>query len=87
MTLVLGCAARCCWWAHEDPALRHAAVSDGRIYIAIENGNVAILQASRVKNVLATVNMGSPVYSTPVPAHNTLFVVTRNQLFALAAKK
>ena len=72
-----------------DPALRSAPVSDisdGRIYIGAEDGNVAILQAGRVKNVLATVNMGSPVYTTPVPAHNTLFVVTRNQLFALAAK-
>jgi hypothetical protein len=24
------------------------------------------------------------VYSTPVPAHGTLFIVNRNQLFALA---
>ena len=34
--------------------------------------------------MIAENNMGSSVYSTPVPAHGTLFVVNRNQLFALA---
>ena len=29
-------------------------------------------------------NMGSAVYATPVPAHGTLFLNNRNQLFALA---
>jgi hypothetical protein len=28
--------------------------------------------------------MGSSVYSTPVPAHGTLFIVNRNQLFAIS---
>jgi hypothetical protein len=36
--------------------------------------------------VLAEMNMGSAVYATPVPAHGTLFINNRNQLFALAAK-
>jgi hypothetical protein len=34
--------------------------------------------------VIAENNMGSSVYSTPVPANGTLFVVNRNQLFAIA---
>ena len=29
-------------------------------------------------------NMGSAVYATPVPANGTLFIMNRNQLFALA---
>jgi hypothetical protein len=33
--------------------------------------------------LIAESNMGSSVYSTPVPANGTLFVVNRNQLFAL----
>jgi hypothetical protein len=33
--------------------------------------------------VIAENNMGSSVYSTPVPANGTLFIVNRNQLFAL----
>jgi hypothetical protein len=31
-------------------------------------------------------NMGSAVYATPVPAHGTLFLNNRSQLFALAVK-
>ena len=34
--------------------------------------------------VLAENNMGSSVYSTPVPANGALFIVNRNQLFALS---
>jgi hypothetical protein len=28
--------------------------------------------------------MSSSVYSTPVPANNTLYIVNRNQIFALS---
>ena len=31
--------------------------------------------------------MGSSVYATPVPANGTLFIMNRNQLFALADGK
>ena len=34
--------------------------------------------------VIAESNMGSSVYSTPVPANGALFIVNRNQLYALA---
>jgi hypothetical protein len=44
------------------------------------------MQAGKEKKVLATINMGSAVYGTPVPAHNTLFIMNRNQLYALAVK-
>jgi hypothetical protein len=43
------------------------------------------MQAGKEKKVLAEINMGSSVYSTPVPANGVLFVTNRNQLFALAA--
>jgi hypothetical protein len=46
-----------------------------------------ILQAGKEKKVLAEMNMGSAVYATPVPAHGTLFLNNRNQLFALATAK
>ena len=38
------------------------------------------------KKVLAEMNMGSAVYGTVVPANGALFIMNRNQLFALAAK-
>jgi outer membrane protein assembly factor BamB len=57
---------------------------DGKVYLGNEDGDIVILQAGRQKKVLATITMGSAVYGTPVPAHNTLFVMNRNQLYALA---
>jgi hypothetical protein len=57
---------------------------DGKIYIGDEDGDVTVLQAGKELKVIAESNMGSSVYSTPVPANGVLFVNNRNQLFALA---
>src|SRR5262249_43623035 len=59
-------------------------VIDGKVYLGDEDGDVAVLEASKTLKVIAENNMGSSVYSTPVPAHGTLFIVNRNQLYALA---
>jgi outer membrane protein assembly factor BamB len=58
-------------------------VVDGKVYVGDEDGDVFILQAGKQKKVLAEINMGSAVYATAVPAHGTLFLNNRNQLFAL----
>jgi hypothetical protein len=44
------------------------------------------MEAGKQYKLISTVNMGSNVYSTPVPANGTLFVTNRNQLFAIAQK-
>ncbi len=59
-------------------------VIDGKVYLGDEDGDVAVLAADQTLKVIAENNMGSSVYSTPVPANGTLFIVNRNQLFALA---
>jgi outer membrane protein assembly factor BamB len=59
-------------------------VIDGKVYLGDEDGDVAVLNADRTMKVLAENNMGSSVYSTPVPANGALFIVNRNQLFALS---
>jgi hypothetical protein len=58
------------------------------VYLGDEDGDVAVIEAGPgpKPKVIAENNMGSSVYSTPVPARGTLYVVNRNQLFALAAK-
>jgi outer membrane protein assembly factor BamB len=56
---------------------------DGKIYLGDEDGDVVILQEGKVKKVIAEINMGSSVYSTPVPANGALYIVNRNQLYAL----
>jgi outer membrane protein assembly factor BamB len=73
-------------WTHDMFAAVWGSplVADGRVYLGDEDGDVAILQAGRVKKVLGEMAMGSSVYSTPVPANGVLFIVNRNQLYALA---
>jgi outer membrane protein assembly factor BamB len=62
-------------------------VIDGKVYIADEDGDVVVLQAGKEKKLISEMNMGSSVYATPVPAHGALFIMNRNQLFALAEKR
>ena len=57
---------------------------DGKIYLGDEDGDVVIMQEGKVKKVLAEINMGSSVYSTPVPANGALYISNRNQLYALS---
>jgi len=61
-------------------------VADGKVYLGDEDGDVVVLQQGKELKVLAEMNMGSAVYATPVPAHGTLFLNNRSQLFAIAAK-
>jgi outer membrane protein assembly factor BamB len=75
------------YWVHDMFAAVWASplLVDGKIYLGDEDGDVVIMQAGKVKKVLGEMNMGSSVYSSAVPANGALFIVNRNQLFALAA--
>jgi len=76
------------YWVHDmlSAIWSSPMVIDGKVYVSDEDGDVAILEASKEKKVISTVNMGSSVYATPVPANGALFIMNRNQLFALAEK-
>jgi outer membrane protein assembly factor BamB len=76
------------YWVHDltSAVWGSAMVIDGKIYLGNEDGDVVIMQAGKEKKVLATISMGSAVYGTAVPAHGTLFIMNRNQLYALAVK-
>ena len=76
------------YWIHDVLAAVWGSpfVADGKVYLADEDGDVVVLQHGKEKKVLAEVNMGSAVYATPVPAHGTLFINNRNELYALAVK-
>jgi outer membrane protein assembly factor BamB len=76
-------------WVHDMLAAiwGSALLADGKLYLGDEDGDVVVMQAGKEKKVLAEMNMGSSVYSTPVPANGVLFIANRNQLFALAEKK
>jgi len=76
------------YWVHDltSAVWGSPLLADGKVYLGNEDGDVVILAASKEKKVISTINMGSAVYSTPVPAHGALFIMNRNQLYAIANK-
>jgi outer membrane protein assembly factor BamB len=77
------------YWTHDMFAAVWGSplLADGRIYLGDEDGDVVIMQPGKQAKVLAELNLGSSVYSTPVGANGVLFITSRNQLFALAGSK
>jgi outer membrane protein assembly factor BamB len=57
---------------------------DDKVYLGDEDGDVTVLQHGREMKVVSEQNMGSSVYATVVPANGVLFIMNRNQLYALA---
>jgi outer membrane protein assembly factor BamB len=74
------------FWKHDMFAAIWGSpmVIDGKVYLGDEDGDVAVLAADRTMKLIAENNMGSSVYSTPVPANGSIYLVNRNELFALA---
>jgi outer membrane protein assembly factor BamB len=58
-------------------------VADGRVYLGDEDGDVAILKEGKKMELLAEINMGSAIYTTPVAKNGVLYISTRNSLFAV----
>jgi outer membrane protein assembly factor BamB len=57
---------------------------DGKVYLGDEDGDVVILKTGKEMKIISETNMGSAVYSTPVPANGVLYIMTRSDLFAIA---
>ena len=76
-------------WVHDTFAAIWGSpvVIDAKIYLGDEDGDVTILKTGRKKEILGEVNMGSAVYSTPVPAGGKLFIATLTHLYALESKR
>ncbi|MDQ3068315.1 MAG: PQQ-binding-like beta-propeller repeat protein [Acidobacteriota bacterium] len=55
-----------------------------KIYLGDEDGDMTILQHGRALKVVTEMNMGSSVYGTVTPANGTLFIMNRNQIWAIA---
>jgi outer membrane protein assembly factor BamB len=58
-------------------------VADGKVYLGDEDGDVVVLQAGKELKKISQINMGSAVYSTPVAANRTLYIMTRTELYAI----
>lgn len=73
-------------WTHDMFAAIWSSpmIIDDKVYLGDEDGDVTVLQHGRELKIISEQNMGSSVYSTVVPANGAMFVMNRNQLYALA---
>lgn len=72
-------------WKHDMFAAMWSSpmIVDGKVYLGDEDGDVTVFAHGPEKKVLNEMNMGSSVYSTVVTSNGVMFVMTRNNLFAI----
>jgi outer membrane protein assembly factor BamB len=73
------------FWVHDMFAAMWSStlVADGKVYLGDEDGDVVVMQHGKEKKVLAENSMDSSVYSTVITANGVMYVMTRNNLFAI----
>jgi outer membrane protein assembly factor BamB len=69
-------------------------ITDGKVYIGDADGDIAVFKLSADPEVampdgepIVENNMVNSVYTTPVLAHNVLYIANRNNLFAIEAPR
>ena len=74
-------------WTHDMLAASWGSplIADGKVYIGDEDGDISVFKLGREKELLAEVNMGNSVYSTPIVAGGTLYIANKSHLFAIRA--
>lgn len=72
-------------WTHEinGDAWASPLVADGKVYLGTRSGAFYVFAASGKKQVLATLDLGSPISATATAANGVLYVATMKQLYAL----
>jgi outer membrane protein assembly factor BamB len=80
------------YWTHDTESAMWGSpmVADGKVFLCNENGDVNIYPVSKTFDKdkdLITHNMGSASYCSPVFANGTLYVMTREKLYAIGEKK
>ncbi len=72
-------------WRERSNATHAASLlaSDDRIYVPTEEGEILVLKAGRTFELLARNDMGETCMATPAISDRTLFVRTRNHLYAI----
>jgi len=73
------------YWVHETGSRVWAStlVADGKVFLGTEDGEVVILAASKEKQLLGTIELHAPIYSSAVVANDTLYVATQTHLYAI----
>jgi outer membrane protein assembly factor BamB len=76
------------YWTHDLKSAMWGSPMwvDGKIYIGDENENITVFAHGKEKKIVNIVDMGEPVYTTPVAANGTLYIATKSKLYAIAMK-
>lgn len=74
------------YWRHDT--LSHiwgsTLVADGRVFVGNEDGFLTVLRAGKQLEVLGEIDMGSPIYSSPIAANGVLYVQSHTHLYAFS---
>ena len=73
------------YWKHDSFSRIWGStlVVDGKVLLGNEDGDLIILDHGKKKPKVKTVDMGAPVYSSPVVANGVLYVATQTHLYAI----
>jgi outer membrane protein assembly factor BamB len=74
-------------WKHatDAPIWGCLLLTRDRLYVGNEDGVMTVLKTGRRKQELAKIEMNAPLYARPALVGDTLFVVTANRLYHIAA--
>ena len=61
-------------------------VADGKVFVGDEDGDFTVLAADKKLKLLSEVNVGAPIYSTPVIANGVMYIGSQTHLFAVGAE-
>jgi outer membrane protein assembly factor BamB len=75
-------------WTHETdaPIWGCLLAANERLYVGNTDGILYVLRRGRVKQELARMDMGAPLYSRPAAVGNALYLATADQLFKIETK-
>ncbi len=73
-------------WIHDMKAQMWGStlVADGKVYVGDQDGDFCVLTAGREKKVINEVNLGYPMFGTPVVANGVMYVLNQSYLYAFA---
>ncbi len=76
------------YWKHDTKGhiWGSTLLVDGRLFIGNEDGYLTVLPARKeyVKKDVLEIDMGTPVFSSPIAANGVLYVATHTHLYAIA---
>ena len=73
------------YWTHDSFSRIWGStlVVDGKLILGNEDGDLLIMDHGKSKPKVETIDMGAPVYSSPVVANGTLYIGTQTHLYAI----